>query len=58
MTLFYRLLRPLDRELKSVDGEPINAYLAASVKARCDQDRSYSAPGLAGWLSGDRIRDV
>ena len=58
MNLFYRLLRPLDRELNAVDGEPINAYLASSVKARCDKDRTYTAPGLAGWLTGDRISDV
>ena len=58
MSFFYKLLRPLDRELRCVDGDPINAYVASSVKVRCDQDRSYSAPGLAGWLTGDRIRDV
>jgi uncharacterized protein (DUF2235 family) len=58
MTFFYKLLRPLDRELKCVDGDPINAYLASSVKFRSEQDRSYTAPGLADWLAGDQIRDV
>lgn len=58
MSFLYKLLKPLDRELKCVDGEPINAYLASSVKVRSDQDRSYTAPGLADWLAGDRLRDV
>jgi Uncharacterized alpha/beta hydrolase domain (DUF2235) len=52
MTFFYRLLRPLDRELKTRDGVPIHASLASSVKVRCDQDRSYTAPGLTEWLTG------
>jgi uncharacterized protein (DUF2235 family) len=52
MSLVYRLLRPLDRELKSRDGVPINAFLASSVKVRCTQDRSYTAPGLTEWLTG------
>lgn len=52
MTLFYRLLRPLDRELKARDGVPIHAALASSVKVRCDNDRSYTAPGVKEWLTG------
>lgn len=52
MTRLYRLLRPLDRELKTPDGIPIHASLASSVKVRCDQDRSYNPPGLTDWLTG------
>jgi uncharacterized protein (DUF2235 family) len=52
MTLFYRLLRPLDRELRARDGVPINASLASSVKVRCERDPSYTAPGLTDWLTG------
>jgi uncharacterized protein (DUF2235 family) len=52
MTLFYRLLRPLDRELRARDGVPINVSLASSVKVRCEQDPSYTAPGLSEWLAG------
>jgi uncharacterized protein (DUF2235 family) len=59
MTLFYRLLRPLDRELESRDGVPINASLASSVRLRCEQDRSYTPPGLTEWLTrGREITDV
>jgi uncharacterized protein (DUF2235 family) len=59
MTLFYRLLRPLDRELRARDGVPINASLASSVKVRCEQDRSYTPPGLSEWLAGGpEITDV
>jgi uncharacterized protein (DUF2235 family) len=54
MTLFYRLLRPLDRQLKAPDGEPVNASLASSVKLRCERDPSYAAPGLSEWLTGGR----
>ena len=52
MTLFYRLLGPLDRELRARDGVPINPSLAASVKVRSEQDPSYTAPGLTEWLTG------
>ena len=59
MTLFYRVLRPLDRGLEARDGVPINASLASSVKLRCEQDRSYAAPGLGEWLTrGREITDV
>jgi hypothetical protein len=58
MTLFYRLLRPLDRELRARDGEPINASLASSVRVRCDQDASYTAPGLTDWLTGGEISEL
>lgn len=58
MTRFYRLLGPLDRRLSTPDGVPINAFLASSVKVRCDKDRSYTAPGLAEWLSGGDLHDV
>jgi uncharacterized protein (DUF2235 family) len=58
MTTFYRLLRPLDRELRARDGEPINASLASSVKLRYERDRSYTAPGLSDWLTGGKITDV
>ena len=35
----------------------INAYLASSVKVRCDQD-SYTAPGLDDWLTPERISEI
>jgi uncharacterized protein (DUF2235 family) len=53
ITLFYRLLRPLDRELKARDGIPLYASLASSVKIRWTKDRSYTPPGLTEWLTRD-----
>jgi uncharacterized protein (DUF2235 family) len=59
MTLFYRLLGPVDRGLTTRDGVPVNAFLASSVKVRCDADPSYTAPGLAEWLTdGAPISEV
>lgn len=52
MNAFYRLLGPLDRGLKTRAGVPICPSVASSVKVRCDQDPSYTAPGLGEWLTG------
>jgi uncharacterized protein (DUF2235 family) len=51
LTLFYKLMRPIDRNLTAIDGEPINASLAPSVEARRAADASYDPPGLAEWLA-------
>ena len=53
LTGIYRLIGPVDRKLKAVDGVPINASLASSVKARRDRDPSYTPPDLSAWLDGD-----
>jgi hypothetical protein len=59
MSLFYRLLRPVDRGLTTRDGVPVNASLGSCVKVRCDADPSYRAPGLAEWLAdGGAITEV
>jgi uncharacterized protein (DUF2235 family) len=50
MTLFYRLLGPVDRELTARDGVPVNASVASSAKLRGERDRSYTPAGLAEWL--------
>jgi uncharacterized protein (DUF2235 family) len=52
MTAFYRLLGPLNRELRTRDGIPINASLASSVKVRAERDRSYAPLGLHAWVAG------
>jgi uncharacterized protein (DUF2235 family) len=54
MTPFYRLMRPLDRRLRAVDGEPINASVALSAKARYSADSAYRPEGLADWIARDR----
>ena len=58
MTLFYRLLRPLDRRLATADGVPIDTTLGSCVKVRCERDRSYTAPGLDGWLTRGPFTDI
>jgi hypothetical protein len=59
MTLFYRLLRPVDRELKARDGIPVNPALASTARFRCEQDRSYTPPGVADWLKrGDPVSEI
>jgi uncharacterized protein (DUF2235 family) len=58
MTLFYRLLGPLDRRLGTRDGIPINPSLASSVKVRSGKDPSYTAPGLAEWLASGKVSEV
>ena len=58
MTLFYRLLGPLDRKLGTREGIPINPSLASSVKVRCEKDPSYTAPGLAPWLTSGKVSDT
>ena len=58
MTLLYRLLGPLDRRLGTREGIPINPSLASSVKLRCEQDPSYTAPGLAPWLTSGKVSDI
>jgi uncharacterized protein (DUF2235 family) len=58
MTRFYRVLGPLDRRLGTREGIPINPSLASSVKVRCGQDPSYTAPGLAEWLASGKVSEV
>ncbi|HEX5616877.1 MAG TPA: DUF2235 domain-containing protein [Solirubrobacteraceae bacterium] len=55
LTLFYKLMGPIDRNLTAIDGEPINASLAPSVKARHAANASYSPPGLAEWLAREAV---
>jgi uncharacterized protein (DUF2235 family) len=46
LSFFYRwVLKPLDRELKTREGIPINPSLASTVSLR----RDYDPPGLAEW---------
>jgi uncharacterized protein (DUF2235 family) len=55
LSFFYRLLGPVDRNLTTAMGEPINATLAASVRARRAGDASYDPPGLAEWLAREAV---
>jgi uncharacterized protein (DUF2235 family) len=55
LSFFYRLLGPIDRRLMAIDGEPINATLAPSVKARRTADPAYDPPGLADWLAREAV---
>jgi uncharacterized protein (DUF2235 family) len=55
LSVFYKLLGPIDRRLMAIDGEPINASLSPSVKARRAADPSYNPPGLAEWLAREAV---
>jgi uncharacterized protein (DUF2235 family) len=55
LSFFYRLLGPVDRRLVAIDGEPINASLSPSVKARRAAEPSYDPPGLAEWLAREAV---
>ena len=55
LSFFYRVLGPVDRNLMAIDGEPINASLAPSVKARRTADAAYDPPGLADWLAREAV---
>jgi hypothetical protein len=46
--LYRRVLKPLDRELRTREGVPINSLLASTVGLRS----SYDPPGLAQWQGG------
>jgi uncharacterized protein (DUF2235 family) len=48
LSLFYRVMGPLDRRFTAVDGEPINSTVASSVAAR-RTDPAYDPPGFAAW---------
>jgi hypothetical protein len=48
LSLFYRVMKPLDRRLTAIDGEPINSTVASSVTAR-NTDPTYDPPGFADW---------
>ena len=61
LNFIYRRLGAYDRKLSTLDGTPIADRLAASVKFRHDEDRTYRPPGLSEWLtgrSGDLSDDV
>jgi uncharacterized protein (DUF2235 family) len=58
LSLFYRVMRPLDRKLQAVDGEPINSTVSSSVAAR-RTDPAYDPPGFADWrASGAKPTEV
>jgi uncharacterized protein (DUF2235 family) len=48
LSLFYRLMGPIDRKLQAIDGAPINSRVASSVAAR-RTDPAYDPPGFAAW---------
>jgi uncharacterized protein (DUF2235 family) len=56
---FYRLFRPYDRELKSRDGDAIQAWLASTARVRWEDDSAYDPPGLSDWVKRARpVRDL
>lgn len=59
LSLFYRLFRPYERELKTRDGNPIQAWLASSARLRWEHDSAYDPPGLSDWVKRDGpVNDV
>jgi uncharacterized protein (DUF2235 family) len=54
MSWFYKLLKPYDRELRSRQGDALEASLGSAAKTRYERRATYRPPGLQPWIDGGK----